>query len=111
MRAGQYVWRRAISRSIMLLHDHVLLDPPPELVRLGRVEVDVLLQLEAELAAEHPGVVEVAAQEHLVHAPQVLLVEEILVPQQLAIGVDLGALQLDGGDERFVGHGRASLAA
>ncbi len=86
------------------LHDHVLLDPPPELVRLRRVEVDELLELEAELSAEHAGVVEVAAQEDLVHAAQVLLVEEILVAQELAIDVELRALQLDRADDRFVGH-------
>ena len=88
-------------------HDQVLLDPAPELVRFGGVEVNVLLELEAELSAEHPRVIQVPAQENLVHAPQVLLVEEILVSQQLTIDVDLGALQWDGRDDRFVGHCRS----
>ncbi len=63
-----------------------------------------LLQLEAQLAAEHPRVIEVAAQEHLVHAAQVFLVEKILVAQQLTVDVELGALELDGRDDRIVSH-------
>ena len=86
------------------LHDHVLLDPAAELVRLWRVEVDVLLELEAQLAAEHASVVQVAAQEDLVHPPEVLLVEEVLVAEQLLVGVELRPLQLDRGDDRVVGH-------
>ncbi len=86
------------------LHDEVLLDPAPELVRLGGVEVDVLLELEAELAAEHAGVIQISAEEDLVHAPQMLLVEQILVSQQLPIDIDLGALERDGRDDRVVGH-------
>jgi hypothetical protein len=69
--------------------------------------VDVLLELEAELPAEHAGVIEVSAQKHLVHASQMLLIEEILVSQQLTIDVDLGSLQCDGRDDRFVGHCRS----
>ena len=66
--------------------------------------MDVLLELEAQLAAEHAGVVEVAPQQDLVHAAEVLLVEEVLVAQQLAIDVHLRALQLDLGEDRFVSH-------
>src|SRR5438270_5228951 len=71
------------------LHDHVLLDTPAQLVCLGRVEMDEVLKLERELSAEHPHVIEVAAQEHLVHAMQVLFVEEVVVAQQLAVHLDL----------------------
>ena len=86
------------------LHDHVLLDPPAQLVRLRRVEVDVLLELEAQLPAEDPGVVEVPPQEHLVHASQVLFVEEVLVAQELAIDVDL---RIPSGDtESLLGTGK-----
>jgi hypothetical protein len=66
--------------------------------------MDVLLELQAQLAAEDPRVIEVPSQEHLVHAPQVLLVQEVLVAEQLAIDVDLRALELDRPDDRFVGH-------
>ena len=91
------------------LHHHVLLDPSPELVRLRCVEVNVLLELEAELAAEHACVVEVATQEDLVHAAEVLLVQQVLVAEQLLIGLDLGRLQLDRGDDAVVWHVAGSL--
>ena len=49
--------------------------------------------------------VEIAAQEHLVHAAQVLLVQQVVIAQQLTIELDLGGLQLDVGRLLgFVGH-------
>ena len=79
-------------------------DPPPKLVGLGRVQVYELLELERELAAEHPSVIEVPAQEDLVHPAQVLLVEEVLVTEELLVDFDLGRLQLNRRDDAVVCH-------
>jgi hypothetical protein len=91
------------------LHDHVLLDSPSQLVSLRRVQMDELLELEGELAAEHPRMVEVASQQHLVHPTEVLLVEQVLVAKQLLIRLDLGRLQLYRGDDAVVWHDPGSL--
>src|SRR5205814_8066837 len=63
-----------------------------------------------QLATEHACVVKVPAQEHLVHATQVLFVHEVVVAQQLAIDLHLGSLELDlGWLLGFVGHRASSL--
>ena len=60
-----------------------------------------------EIGTARPDMaVEIATQEHLVHAAEMLLVEEVLVAEQLAIGIQLCALELHRGDECFVGHRR-----
>src|SRR6185503_4328343 len=53
--------------------------------------------------------VEVATQEDLVHPPQVLLVQEVLVAEQLLIGLDLCRLELDRRDDAVVRHVAGSL--
>ena len=43
--------------------------------------------------------VEVATEQHLVHAAQVLFVHQVLVAQQLLVDIDLRRLQLGGRDD------------
>ena len=77
-----------------LLHEQILLDSTPQLVGLGGVQVHELLELERQLARGDPSVIQIPAQEGLVHPAQVLRVQQVLVAEEALVDLQLGGLEL-----------------